>query len=94
MQYSGYYNTQDIREGLPVRLEELLEFSDYIVNGQHCALKSSTLDPILLFIYRVLSQPTGEFTGPSVGHNYLRKNVTNIPIDALDRSPCDLSIGL
>ena len=31
--------------------------------------------------------PAGEFTGPSVGHNYLRKNVTNLPIDALDRSP-------
>ena len=33
MQYSGYHNAQDICEGLPVRLEELLEFSDYIVNG-------------------------------------------------------------
>ena len=38
--------------------------------------------------------PTGEFTGPSVGHNYLRKNGTNLPIDALNRSPRDLSIGI
>ena len=38
--------------------------------------------------------PTGEFTGPSVGHNYLRKNGMNLPIDALNRSPRDLSIGI
>ena len=36
--------------------------------------------------------PTGEFTGPSVGHNYIRKNGTNLPIVALNRSPRDLSI--
>ena len=51
MQYRDFHNTQDICEGLPVRLEELLCFSDYIVNGQHCALKSSTLDTILFFIF-------------------------------------------
>ena len=49
MQYSEFHNTQDICEGLPVRLEELLCFSDYIVNGQHC--ESSTLNTILLFIF-------------------------------------------
>ena len=38
--------------------------------------------------------PTGEFTGPSVGHNYLRKNGTNLPIGALNRSLRDLSIGI
>ena len=46
------------------------------------------------FRYTYYSGPTGEFTGPSIGHNYLRKNGTNLPIDALNRSPRDLSIGL
>ena len=36
--------------------------------------------------------PTGEFTGSSVGHNYLRKNGMNLPIVALNRSLRDLSI--
>ena len=31
--------------------------------------------------------PTGKFTGPSVGHKYLRKHVTNIRRVPLDRSP-------
>ena len=38
--------------------------------------------------------PTGEFTGSSVGHNYLRKNGMNLPIVALNRSLRDLSIGV
>ena len=50
MQYSGYANIQEICEGLPCRLKDLLRYSDYIVNGQHYALKSSTLNTILLFI--------------------------------------------
>ena len=37
--------------------------------------------------------PTGEFAGPSVGHNYLGKNDMNLPIGALNRSLRDLSIG-
>ena len=44
--------------------------------------------------YAYYPGPTGEVTGPSIGHNYLRKNGTNLPIDALNRSPRDLSIGL
>ena len=44
--------------------------------------------------YRLLSHPTGDFTGPSVGHNYLRKNDMNLPIGALNRSLQDLSIGI
>ena len=38
--------------------------------------------------------PTGEFTGSSIGHNYLRKNGMNLPIGALNRSLRDLSIGI
>ena len=38
--------------------------------------------------------PTGEFTGSSVGHKYLRKNGMNLPIVALNRSLQDLSIGV
>ena len=47
-----------------------------------------------LFIYAYYPGPTGEFTGPSVGHNYLRKNGMNFPIGALNRSLRDLSIGI
>ena len=50
MQYNGYYNIQEVCGGLPCRLKDLLKYSDYIVNGQHCALNSSTLNTILLFI--------------------------------------------
>ena len=38
--------------------------------------------------------PTVEFTGSSIGHNYLRKNGMNLPIVALNRSLRDLSIGV
>ena len=38
--------------------------------------------------------PTGEFTGSSVGHNYLRKNGMHLRIVALNRSLRDLSIGV
>ena len=58
-QYNGYYNTQDICEGLPFRLEDLLEYSDYIVNGQHCALNFSTLNTILLFIFWIENRTNG-----------------------------------
>ena len=46
-------------EDLKVGLEELLYFSDYIVNGQHGALRSSTLDTIFLFIFWMADRTNG-----------------------------------
>ena len=59
MEYNGYYNIQDICEGLPYRLNDLIEYSDYIVNRQHCALRSSTLNTIVLFIIWIANRRNG-----------------------------------
>ena len=56
---NGYPNIQEICEWLPFRLEDLLYYSDYIVNGQQCALKSSTIDTILLFICWMADRTNG-----------------------------------
>ena len=47
MQYKGYLIIQDICEGVPYILEDFHGY--YIVNGQHCALESSTINTMELF---------------------------------------------
>ena len=42
MKSNHYHNIHELCEDLPFGLKDLYECSDYIVNGQHCALKSST----------------------------------------------------
>ena len=46
-------------EGLPYRLKDLHKYSDYIVNGQHGALKSFTMHKIKLFISWMLARTKG-----------------------------------
>ena len=47
MQDSGYLIVQEICEGVPYILKDFHKY--YIVNGQHCALKSSTINTMELF---------------------------------------------
>ena len=44
MEYNGYPNIHELCEGLPYEVKNLHEYSDYIVNGKHCALTSSTMN--------------------------------------------------
>ena len=46
MEYNHYHNIQEQCEELPFLFKDLDECSDYIVNGQHCVQKLSTLSKI------------------------------------------------
>ena len=54
MQYHGYLIIQNICEGVPYILEDFHKY--YIVNGQHCALKSFTINTIKLFTSWMLTR--------------------------------------
>ena len=73
------------------------------MTSQHFSLVVAVMKNIIVlpqlakttfFNFAYYPGPTSEFTGPSVGHNYIRKNGTNLPIVALNRSLQDLSIGI
>ena len=51
-----YHNIHELCENLPFGLGFIHDYSDYIVNGQHCALKSSTMNAIKLFISWMLTR--------------------------------------
>ena len=59
MEYNGYPNIHELCEGLPYRLKDLHEYSDYIMNGQYNALKSSTMNTVKLFISWMLTRTKG-----------------------------------
>ena len=61
MQYHGYLIIQEIYQGDPYILEDFHKY--YLVNGQHCALKSSTINTINLFMDA--NQNKSEDIGPS-----------------------------
>ena len=44
MEHQHYHNLHELCENLPFGLDFIHDYSDYIVNGQHCALESSTLN--------------------------------------------------
>ena len=54
MQYQGYLIIQDICEGVPYILEDFHKY--YIVNRQHCTLKSSTINTMELFTSWMLTR--------------------------------------
>ena len=47
MEYNDYHNIHEICDDLHFELKHI---HDYIVNGQHCALKFATMNKIKLFI--------------------------------------------
>ena len=48
--YNDYHNIHKLCDDLHFELENIHDYSDYIVNGQHCALKFATMNKIKLFI--------------------------------------------
>ena len=50
MEYNDYLNIHELSEGVPCRLKDLHEYHEYIVDGQHFALKPFTMQKIKLFI--------------------------------------------
>ena len=59
MQYHGYLIIQEVYHGDPYILEDFHKY--YLVNGQHCALKSSTINTISLFISWRLTRTNQKF---------------------------------
>ena len=59
MEYNHYHNIHELCEELPFGLKDLYDCSDYIVNGQHCVLKLSTMHKIKLFISWMLTRMKG-----------------------------------
>ena len=59
MEHIGYHNIHELCEELPFGLKYLHEYGDYIVNGQHCALKSSAMNTMKLFISWMLARTKG-----------------------------------
>ena len=92
-------NIQESRKSIKLlkRLQHLIKKSKSFVSCYHmkcCLQKYTSYQFTYFFIIAYYPGTTGEFTGPSVGHNYIRKNGTNLPIVALNRSLRDLSIGI
>ena len=50
MEYMDYHNTNELCDDLKFELKHIHDYSDYIVNGQNCALKFATMNKIKLFI--------------------------------------------
>ena len=50
MEYNDYIHIHELCEGLPCRLKDLHEYSDYILDGQHFALMPLTMHKIKLLI--------------------------------------------
>ena len=59
MEYNYYHNMHELCEELLLVLKDLHDYSDYIVNGQHCTLKPSTMNTIELFIRWMLTRTKG-----------------------------------
>ena len=50
MEYNDYHNIHELSDDLPFGLKHIHDYSDYVVNGQHCAQTFSTMHKIQLFI--------------------------------------------
>ena len=50
MEYMHYHNINELCDDLQFELGYIHDYSDYIVNGQHCELKFSTMGKIWSFI--------------------------------------------
>ena len=44
MEYMDYHNTNELCDDLKFELKHIHDYSDYIVNGQNCALKFATMN--------------------------------------------------
>ena len=70
MENNHYHNIHELCEILIFGLEDLYECSDYIVDGQHCALESSTMNTTKVFISWMLTKMKGN-TFQLSSHYYL-----------------------
>ena len=50
MEYHYFHNTHELCHDCQSELKQIHDYSDYIVNGQHCALKFSTMNKLKLLI--------------------------------------------
>ena len=50
MEYHYFHNIHELCHDLQSELKHIHDYSDYIVNGQHCALKFSTMNKLKLLI--------------------------------------------
>ena len=49
-EYHWVYHIHELRHNLQFKLDHIHDYNDYIVNGQHCALKVSTMNKLRLLI--------------------------------------------
>ena len=50
IEYNDYHNIHELCDDFQFELKHIHDYSDYIVNGQHCALKFPIMNKIKLFI--------------------------------------------